>query len=107
MHDVGGVGEDADGHGHGVNGHGQAAVVDIAVPEAGRPAALYMDHVAVVVAAVVVAAVVVAAVVVVATYVLRFWFLFASVLLFYNSNIYCSSLIMFLFLLGIKDGHVA
>ena len=59
MHHVGGVGEDADGHGHGVNGHGQAAVVDIAVPEAGRPAALYMDHVAVVVAAVVVVVVVV------------------------------------------------
>ena len=54
MHDVGGVGEDADGHGHGVNGHGQAAVVDIAVPEAGRPAALYMDHVAVVAVVVVV-----------------------------------------------------
>ena len=37
VHDVGGVGDDADGHGDGVEGDGDATVVDIAVPEARSP----------------------------------------------------------------------
>ena len=35
VHDVRGVGDDADGHGQGVDGHGNAALNNIVVPEAG------------------------------------------------------------------------
>ena len=41
---VGRVGDDADGHGEGVDGHCDAAVDHVVVPEAGSPAALKVNH---------------------------------------------------------------
>ncbi len=42
VHNVGGVGDDADGHGDGVEGDGDATVVDITVPEARSPTTFNM-----------------------------------------------------------------
>ena len=44
VHDVGGVGDDADGHGQRVDGDGDAAVEHVAVPEAWRPATFNVNH---------------------------------------------------------------